>query len=220
MQGIQQLNDIVSLKESSNLMEFIDAQPWSGRGIPPNPGKSLLSHLLELLRRTQQYGYLFSFKTRQIESDLGPLPLIFDAIIERLQPFFDSPIDYVTVNEFEPGQGIMPHVDSLVLDSFNLKLFGPVVVSLSLLSPCIMTLSKKGEPDIQLLLEPRSILALSQDKRYEYTHAISKERRECIQGREIERGRRVSIVFRTLARKVRKNEIDEDQNRQSGTACH
>jgi alkylated DNA repair dioxygenase AlkB len=77
-------------------------------------------------RRTQQYGrYTFTFKTRTLSMDPSKcLPKIFDMIIERLveQGIFPQNSDFfLTINEYEPGQGIMPHVDANVKLIFKLR---------------------------------------------------------------------------------------------------
>ncbi len=46
---------------------------------------------------------------------LDPLPDIFTKLFDHLEPFFGHrQIDFITVNEYEAGQGIMPHTDSVV----------------------------------------------------------------------------------------------------------
>ena len=44
------------------------------------------------------------------------------------------------VNEYEPGQGISPHID-------NVKLFDAVVVSVSLGSECVMQFTQKEKDE-------------------------------------------------------------------------
>jgi hypothetical protein len=39
--GLQVVPDFITPTESQLLMDFIDAQEWTGRGIPPNPGMLL-----------------------------------------------------------------------------------------------------------------------------------------------------------------------------------
>ena len=47
-----------------------------------------------------------------------------------------------------------------------------------------------------LLLEPRSLLVLSDDARYEWEHGITARKRDVWQGMRVERSRRLSITFR------------------------
>ncbi|TPX61110.1 hypothetical protein PhCBS80983_g01381 [Powellomyces hirtus] len=182
--GLLLLEEFISEEEASQLLAQLDSLPWGGRGVEPNP---------ELRRRTQQFGYQFSFRTRTIEKDLGPLPPFLDGVVQRMQScgiFPEAPPDLLLVNEYDRGQGIMPHVDA--------PSFGPTVTSLSLCSPCIMTFTKVDSGDAtHVILQPRSLLVLRDDARYKYKHGISKEDVEMHNGHTIERGRRVSLTFRT-----------------------
>ena len=74
------------------------------------------------------------------------------------------------VNEYLPGQGIALHRDY--------EPFGRTVVSLSLLSPCVMDFRHRptGRRE-RLLLEPRSLLVLSDEARYDWEHGIAAARR-------------------------------------------
>ncbi|KAI8927082.1 hypothetical protein BC831DRAFT_389972, partial [Entophlyctis helioformis] len=183
--GLELLLDFVSPLEEQQLVHAIDAQPWSGHGRPPNP---------ELRRRTQQYGFLFSFRSRLVEQRLGDLPDFVSAVSDRLRAhgiFGDGPPNHMLVNEYDLGQGIMPHVDSMA--------FGPVVTSLSLLTPCIMTFTDTATAEsVPVHLPPRSLLVMQGHARYGMTHCISKETVETAGDVVIERGRRVSLTFRRI----------------------
>ncbi|KAJ3183959.1 hypothetical protein HDU85_001810 [Gaertneriomyces sp. JEL0708] len=122
--------EFLSMEEESAVLQGIEAQPWSGQGTPPNP---------EIRRRTQQYGHLFSFRTRKIAKKLGPLPSFVDVALERMiaTELFPQLPDLLIINEYETGQGIMPHIDA--------PTFGPVVTSLSLLSACVMSFALKQD---------------------------------------------------------------------------
>jgi alkylated DNA repair dioxygenase AlkB len=100
------------------------------------------------------------------------------------------------VNEYAPGQGISSHRDYAP--------FGRTVVSLSLLSPCVMDFRHvpTGRQE-SLLLEPRSLLALADAARYEWGHGIAPRNGDVWQGMRWERDRRVSVTFRF--RDVRKH---------------
>jgi alkylated DNA repair dioxygenase AlkB len=93
----------------------------------------------------------------------------------------DRPFDQMLVNEYAPGQGISPHRDYAP--------FGRTVVSLSLLSPCVMDFrhvatGRKG-----------SLLVLSDEARYDWEHGIAPRKRDVWQGVRWDRGRRVSVTF-------------------------
>ena len=75
--------------------------------------------------------------------------------------------------------------------------FGRTVVSLSLLSPCVMDFRHPptGRGDL-LLLEPRSLLVLADEARYEWQHGIAPRKRDTWHGLPVERSRRLSVTFR------------------------
>lgn len=168
---MQYFPNFIGPEEESNLMDFIDGGTWS----------------TELKRRTQQFGYKYSYTGRG-NNHIGPLPLVFDSICQRLveQRIFPKTPDQVIVNEYLPGQGIAPHVDSL-------EHFGPVVCSLSLLSGIEM---KIGETS--LYLEPRSLLVLTGPARTEWKHGIASRKSDIVNGVKVPRSRRVSVTFRTV----------------------
>jgi alkylated DNA repair dioxygenase AlkB len=95
------------------------------------------------------------------------------------------------VQEYKPGQGIGRHIDLEPQTGVEPRAgFGPVVVSVSILSPCVMRFShpEKGRgPDITL--EPRSAVALSGEMRTDWLHEIVAN---------TVRDLRISITFRTV----------------------
>jgi alkylated DNA repair dioxygenase AlkB len=97
------------------------------------------------------------------------------------------------VNEYVPGQGIAPHRDYAPFDR--------TVVSLSLLTACVMDFKQaESERRESLLLEPRSLLVLTDEARYEWQHGIAPRKSDRWQGRNLPRGRRLSVTFRLLKR--------------------
>ena len=87
--------------------------------------------------------------------------------------FGDRTPNHVLINEYTPGQGIMPHLDG--------PLYHPVVVNISLCAPILMDFYKTVSDDnanladrykYSFLLEPKSLLCL-QNEMYENTlHGI------------------------------------------------
>ncbi|KAJ3158732.1 hypothetical protein HDU86_002697 [Geranomyces michiganensis] len=183
--GLRLINSFISEEEASALLRTLDSLSWGGNGNHPNP---------ELKRRTIVFGHHFSFVSRTIIQDLGPLPDFLANVILRMRErgiFADKAPELCLVNEYLLGQGIMPHVDS--------GAFGPVVTSLSLGTSCVMNFIK-GSHETAVLLEPRSLLVLTGDARSHFKHGIGKQPYDTYNGLKIERGRRVSLTFRTLGR--------------------
>ncbi|KAJ7223057.1 hypothetical protein GGX14DRAFT_352147 [Mycena pura] len=108
------------------------------------------------------------------------------------------------LNLYHPGEGITPHVDLL-------GRFGDGIVGVSFGSSCVMRFAPAcvGEDTedcvpAQLFLPARSIIVLSGDARYAWTHGIDKRTTDLVADADVdepwvvERGVRLSITFRWL----------------------
>ena len=119
------------------------------------------------------------------------------------------------LNLYNPGEGISPHVDLL-------RRFGDGIVGVSLGSGCIMRFAKanvshddehmssrvRERQQWDLYLPERSVVVLSEDARYKWTHGIGKCTEDYVTitgsdldgsiGQWIQRDVRLSITFRWL----------------------
>ncbi|KAF5388334.1 hypothetical protein D9615_000807 [Tricholomella constricta] len=117
------------------------------------------------------------------------------------------------LNLYQPGEGISPHVDLL-------RRFGDGIIGVSLGSGCVMQFVKVGanggahspgnEPNERksVYLPERSVIVLSEDARYGWTHGIGSHTQDYVAshdtgvgdttGKWIARGVRLSITFRWL----------------------
>ncbi|KAI8640380.1 hypothetical protein BD408DRAFT_484212 [Parasitella parasitica] len=182
--GLFLIQNVITPSEESYLVESVNKEVWSGLGIGPNP---------ELKRRTQQYGHLFSYRYRKVVDKYGPLPEFAHFLVERIMEnkWMPNTPNHLLVNEYDPGQGIMPHVDAPAL-------FGPAILSLSLLSECIMKFTFE-EQHAEIVLPRRSLAVLTGDARYKFKHSISKDLTETTDsGISIERNKRISFTFREI----------------------
>ena len=57
---------------------------------------------------------------------------------------------------------------------------------------------KHKEQHVPILLEPRSLLVLRGEARYQWTHGIAKHQQDTINGTAIARARRLSVTFRNV----------------------
>lgn len=121
--------------------------------------------------------------------------------------------NHVLVNEYQPGQGIMPHTDG--------PLFYPVICTISCGSHTVLRFHENNDVEsneqrkivCQLLLEPRSLLILKDDMYENYLHSIADETNDdiiddnltnleqCTEfknhvGETIARNRRISLTIR------------------------
>ena len=172
----------ISSVEEADFVRFLDGGVWNG----------------ELKRRVQHFGYRYDYKARAVTLDayLGPLPDWLQHLGNRLVDagYFDDLPDQVISNEYLPGQGISAHVDCA-------PCFSDTIVSLSLLSQCEMVFREKASGEkLPIILEPRSVMVLKDEARYEWTHEIPARKSDVIAGNKVERTRRISLTFRKVIR--------------------
>ena len=170
--GLDYLPDFITLDEQSVLIAHVDQQSW----------------LSDLKRRVQHYGYKYDYKARTITQDsyLGALPDWLQSITKKL-PF--AP-DQAIVNEYQPGQGISAHIDCE-------PCFCDTIASLSLGNAATMQFTKDNHKK-EIYLAPRSLITLSAEARYKWTHAIPARKSDIIDGMKVPRERRISITFRKV----------------------
>ena len=174
--GLRYLPDTVSVQIEQSLLGAIDAQDW----------------LTSMSRRVQHYGWQYDYKARRVspESYLGPLPTFLTPVLDIVKAEAAFTPDQAIINEYEPGQGIAPHVDCE-------PCFGPIVAMVGLGSSAQMDFAHRPTGRTwSLWFERRALLILGSDARSEWTHSIAKRRTD--PGSSGRRGRRVSITFRTV----------------------
>ncbi|KAJ7619443.1 hypothetical protein FB45DRAFT_754932 [Roridomyces roridus] len=111
-----------------------------------------------------------------------------------LFPKHPSAARQAIVNLYHPGEGITPHVDLL-------SRFGDGIIGVSLGCSCVMDfapVNQEAESPVSLFLPERTMIVLSGDARYKWTHGIQKRMTDRVADRIVERGVRVSITFRWL----------------------
>jgi alkylated DNA repair dioxygenase AlkB len=177
VEGLTLVPDFITDAEEQRLLTLLDDAEWSA----------------ELRRRVQHYGYRYDYQKRILSRDdyIGALPKWANVLGQRLVDagLFSQLPDQVIVNEYLPGQGIAPHIDRETC-------FGEVVASLSLASSVVMDFTRVDQR-IGIELPARSVVALRGSARYEWRHGITARRTDRINGRTVERTRRVSLTFRT-----------------------
>lgn len=151
----------------------------------------------DLKRRVQHYGFKYDYRKRKVDMSMhvGRLPNWLERLSQKLHNdgYMPEIADQVIVNEYLPGQGISAHIDCE-------PCFKDTIVSMSLASSCVMFFTNKLDHTIKIpvLLEPRSIVVLTGQARYEWLHSITARRYDEWKGNRLERGRRVSLTFRKV----------------------
>jgi alkylated DNA repair protein alkB family protein 8 len=176
-------------------------------------------------RRVQHYGYAFNYLTKSVDPSqfMGPLPEFAQRVVGQLNAILaplDDPSapadtyyleksrlaeiidtkngglwkpDQLTINEYRPGQGIPHHIDTH-------SPFEEIIISVSIMADTVMEFchpeGKKGRKKV--LLPRRSLLALTGDARYLWTHGITPRTTDQIKGRPVPRHTRISLTFRNV----------------------
>lgn len=178
--GLELIPEYVDREGQERLLALVDAAPWRA----------------DLKRRVQHYGYRYDYRSRTVgrEAYLGPLPGWAAELAARLVE--DTPVerepDQLIINEYLSGQGISAHIDCV-------PCFGAVVLSISLGSACVMGFTERTTDTVlPVLVEPGALMVMSGDARYKWRHSIAARKTDTLDGRRIERSRRVSLTFRTV----------------------
>ncbi len=176
IKGLTYIPNYISERMQKLFVEKIDEQKWSN----------------ELKRRVQHYGYKYNYTFKKIDSSMKVQDMLnWMVLLSRtmvFQGYFERRADQAIVNEYEPGQGINKHVDCV-------PCFNNSIASLSLLSPVVMEFTSRHTGEIrELILEPRSLLLLNDEARYEWLHGIPARKKDG----DVERSRRISVTFRNV----------------------
>lgn len=209
--------DFITAEEEQHLISQVYAAP--------KPKWKELSR-----RRLQNWGGLPHPRGMVAEHIPGWLQQHMDNIAD-LGAFGDKRPNHVLVNEYLPGQGIMPHVDG--------PMFYPTITTISLSGHTLLDLYTPRPPDTvtdseqdaenhtsfedryvgSLFLAPRSLLVLQDDVYATYLHGIA-EVREDVVSRDVlnlasvchsledtvQRDTRISLTIRHVP-KVLKNKV-------------
>lgn len=178
--GLTYIPEYINAFRENELISIIDNQPW----------------ITDLKRRVQHYGYRYDYKARNVTSELklGELPNWLSDYCKELhsKSIFPRVPNQVIINEYQPGQGISSHIDCV-------PCFDKTIASLSLGSPCVMDfINTKTQEKVAVLLEPRSLMLLSGEARYNWQHGIMGRKTDIYNGKKFARSRRLSLTFRNV----------------------
>ncbi len=186
--GLILVPNFVTEREEDSLVAALDDSGWRS----------------DFSRRVQHFGYAFNYGTRNVDPAApieGGLPEFVRAVLPGGSEGFRRGLgqadasalaasDQCTANEYLPGQGIRPHIDTR-------EAFGGHIASLSLLSDIVMDF-RRGADKKSIVLPRRSLLLLTGPSRHEWSHGIAHRRDDVIEGSHVARTRRVSVTFRRV----------------------
>ncbi|CAH0385937.1 unnamed protein product [Bemisia tabaci] len=156
-------------------------------------------------RQVKHFGYEFRYSDNNVNKDaplMESIPQECGFLFERLsksRPELSLWMpDQLTVNKYEPGQGIPPHIDTH-------SAFNDPILSLSLNASIVMEWRNSERQHFSVLLPRRSLLIMSSESRYAWTHGITPRKTDILKNHEgnltvCAREVRVSFTFRQLRR--------------------
>ncbi|XP_062052944.1 alkylated DNA repair protein alkB homolog 8 isoform X2 [Lepus europaeus] len=203
--GLVVIEEIISSEDEKMLLESIN---WTEDTDNENFQKCL-KH-----RRVKHFGYEFRYDNNNVDKDRplpGGLPDICDSILEKWlkEGYIKHKPDQLTINQYQPGHGIPAHIDTH-------SAFEDEIISLSLGSEIVMDFKHPDGITVPVMLPRRSLLVMTGESRYLWTHGITPRKFDTIQASEhhksgiitsdvgdltlSKRGIRTSFTFRKVRR--------------------
>ncbi|GAU98511.1 hypothetical protein RvY_09648 [Ramazzottius varieornatus] len=147
-------------------------------------------------RTTFHYGYHFQYGTNDVDlqKPIQPIPDMFSNVLQRFikDDHLSVVPDQLTVNVYDPGQGIPLHVDTH-------SVFEDEICAVSLGSSVIMDFVSSSK-HLPVVLPPRSAMIMSGESRYAWKHGIAPRTTDNLPDGETSwrRSRRISFTFRKV----------------------
>ncbi|XP_020564040.1 alkylated DNA repair protein alkB homolog 8 isoform X2 [Oryzias latipes] len=157
-EGLALVEHFVSPEEEAQLLNVID---WS-----PTQAQKSLKH-----RRVKHYGFEFRYDINNVDKDKPLAAGLPDECVPILQRCVEQGHtnvlpDQLTVNQYESGQGIPPHVDTH-------SAFEDTILSLSLGAKTVMEFRHPDGRVAAVVLPERSLLVMKGESRYLWSHGIT-----------------------------------------------
>ncbi|XP_070553831.1 tRNA (carboxymethyluridine(34)-5-O)-methyltransferase alkbh8-like [Ptychodera flava] len=152
---------------------LVDSVTWDKDEQAVNEAQKTLKH-----RRVKHYGYEFRYDNNNVDKDRplpDGIPTLYSDVIDDIMKtgHVQNRPDQITVNQYQPGQGIPPHIDTH-------SAFQDEIISLSLGSDVIMDFKHPAGQHIPMWLPRRSLLIMTDESRYLWTHGITPRKNDVI----------------------------------------
>jgi alkylated DNA repair dioxygenase AlkB len=184
--GLSYYDNVISGELENELMQYLNAAKWkhvSGAGS----------------REVIQLGYDYDYRSQKVTKG-DDIP----DVIEKLKSLIPDGEKYnqCIINKYLPGQGISAHIDS--------KNFGDTIVCFTIGSTATMVFSSFKSTDLKLtkeinekysipiLVKPNSVYIMTGPARYQWTHEMTTNKTDKIDGKITKRKTRISLTFRTV----------------------
>ncbi|KAL2095884.1 hypothetical protein ACEWY4_008032 [Coilia grayii] len=202
--GLLVLEDYVSQEEEARLLQAVDWATHDNETV-----HKALKH-----RRVKHYGYEFRYDNNNVDKDkplTTGIPPVCDPVLQRClkDGHIEVLPDQLTVNQYESGQGIPPHIDTH-------SAFEDTILSLSLGAKTVMDFRHPDGRSVAVVLPERSLLVMKGESRFLWTHGITPRKFDMVPAYESEgpvavtsdpsnltlsrRGTRTSFTFRRVRR--------------------
>ncbi|XP_022164867.1 alkylated DNA repair protein alkB homolog 8-like isoform X2 [Myzus persicae] len=191
--GLEIIDNFITEKEENFMLQYFKKH-WSE--------SSAMKH-----RQVKHYGYEFDYDNNGVRYDsCDPIPKEFEFILNAIYLHLKWHPNQITVNKYLPGQGIPSHVDTH-------GVFDEYILSLSLNSDIIMEF-RKGNYHNSILLKSKSLLIMSGESRFDWTHGITPRKFDMINTVDgpdiICRGTRISVTFRRVVQNHENIEVQRN----------
>ncbi|XP_033631422.1 alkylated DNA repair protein alkB homolog 8-like [Asterias rubens] len=169
--GLILIDDFITPEMEKELMQSVQ---WEKQESCQDVVQQTLKH-----RRVQHFGYEFNYATNNIDKGNplpDPMPSLYDDVISRIMAtgLIQFRPDQITVNEYQPGQGIPPHVDTH-------SAFQDAILSLSLGSQVVMEFTNPTDGRQIPVFVPRlSLMIMTGEARYLWSHGITPRKSDII----------------------------------------
>jgi alkylated DNA repair protein alkB homolog 8 len=170
--GIQLIEDFLTEAEEKLIFEAVDKREW---------------HKLAS-RRVQHDGYEFVYGDNNVNPNnkLGPLPDWVQPTLKKLESYCDQVngagvgLDQLTINDYQPGDGIPPHVDAI-------GPFEEAFAAVSLGSGAVMNFRHPDGRQANVYFPPRSAVVFTGEGRLVWQHSIACRKLDRVDGKLVTR---------------------------------
>lgn len=186
--GLTMVRDFLGAAEQEELTALAAGGPWER-----TPGGK---------RRIKHYGWHVNYATTSVAHlPSQPLPACLERLADRALAHCPAAarLDQVTINEYEPGQGIGEHVDAH-------EAFEDTIAIVSLGSPAVLVLRERSDAGrlvarVDIPVPPGSLVLLADAARYLYTHEVPQRASDVVNGSCVPRSLRYSVTLRRVRRR-------------------
>jgi alkylated DNA repair dioxygenase AlkB len=178
--GMKYIANFLNEEEEKELLWQIETEKWQN----------------DLKRQVQHFGYKYDYSKKLVDKSMKieNIPAWSLSIIEKMRQDGVCNVDFdqLIINKYLPGEGISKHIDCV-------HCFEDTIISISLGSNCIMSFENSNTCEkVNKYLERRSLLLLTGDARYIWTHSIPARKKDLYNGNLINRDTRISLTFRKV----------------------